>query len=168
MAKISLISAHRYYTETPHEFNILTSFLKRIWVQLSESFSGLRIGLFLWHLDQKIVFTLTVNFYCTRIAGKFDTYITSVFNVTHRCIQLVKPAIIQFYQWFCSDFHLFGEWQNSWLIQISLVNDKRVGWCRKVSWVTKQLTDEDKFCEWQNSWLIQISLVSDKRVPYCR
>ena len=43
--KFSLtISAHRYYTETPHEFNILTSFLNRIWVKLSESFSELKIG----------------------------------------------------------------------------------------------------------------------------
>ena len=57
--KFSLtISAHRYYTETPHEFNILTSFLNRIWVQLSESFSELQIGWFLWHLDQKIILIL--------------------------------------------------------------------------------------------------------------
>ena len=90
------ISAHRYYTETPHEFNVLTSFLKRIWVQLSESFSGFKIGWFLWHLDQNIVFTLSVNFYCTKIAGQFDTYITSVFNVTHECIQLVKSATVYF------------------------------------------------------------------------
>ena len=57
--KFSLtISAHCYYTETLHEFNILASFLKRIWVQLSKSFSELKIVWFLWHLDQKIVFVL--------------------------------------------------------------------------------------------------------------
>ena len=57
--KFSLtISAHCYYTETLHEFNILASFLKRIWVQLSKSFSELKIVWFLWHLDQKIVFIL--------------------------------------------------------------------------------------------------------------
>ena len=91
-----IISAQRYYTETPHEFNVLTSFLKRIWVQLSESFSELKIGWFLWHLDQKIILTLTVNFYCTRIGGQFDTCITSVFNVTHGPIQLAKSATVCF------------------------------------------------------------------------
>ena len=62
MAKIfsCKISAHRYYTETPHEFNILTSFLNRIWVQLSESFSELKIGWFLCHLDQKIILILKI------------------------------------------------------------------------------------------------------------
>ena len=94
--KFSLISAHRYYAETPDEVNILTSFLKRIWVQLSESFSELKIGWFLWHLDQKIILTLTVNFYCTRIGGQFDTCITSVFNVTHGPIQLAKSATVCF------------------------------------------------------------------------
>ena len=48
------------------------------------------------HLDQKIIFTLTVNFHGTRIGGQFDTYITSVFNVTHGCIQLVKSATVYF------------------------------------------------------------------------
>ena len=61
--KFSLtISAHRYYTETLHEFNILTSFLIWIWVQLSESFSELKIGWFLWHLDQKFVLPLWRKF----------------------------------------------------------------------------------------------------------
>ena len=91
-----IISAQRYYTETPHEFNVLTSFLKRIWVQLSESFSELKIGWFLWHLDQKIILTLTVNCYCTSIGGQFDTCITSVFNVTHGPIQLAKSATVCF------------------------------------------------------------------------
>ena len=67
------ISAHRYYAETPHEVNILTSFLKRIWVQLSESFSELKIGWFLWLLDQKIVLTLFVNFYRAKIGAQLDT-----------------------------------------------------------------------------------------------
>ena len=47
---------------------------------------------------KKSFFTLTVNFYCTRIAGQFDTYITSVFVVTHGYMQLVKPASVKFYQ----------------------------------------------------------------------
>ena len=51
--KFSLISAHRYYAETPLKVNILTSFLKRIWVQLSGSFSGFKIGWFLWHYRQR-------------------------------------------------------------------------------------------------------------------
>ena len=91
-----LFCSHRYYTETPNEFNSLTSFLKRIWVKLSKSFSELKIGWFLWHLDQKIILTLTVNFYCTRIGGQFDTCITSVFNVTHGPIQLAKSATVCF------------------------------------------------------------------------
>ena len=94
--KFSLISAHHYYAETPDKVNILTSFLKRIWVQLSESFSELKIGWFLWHLDQKIVLTLFVNFYRAKIGAQFDTDITSVFNVTHECIQLVKSATVYF------------------------------------------------------------------------
>ena len=60
--EFSLISAHRFYAETPHEFNILTSFLKRIWVKLSKSFSELKIGRFLWHLDQKFVLPLWRKF----------------------------------------------------------------------------------------------------------
>ena len=43
--KFSLtISAHCYCTETLHEFNILASFFSRIWVQLSKTFSQLKIG----------------------------------------------------------------------------------------------------------------------------
>ena len=74
--KFSLISAHHYYAKTPDKVNILTSFLKRIWVQLSESFSELKIGWFLWHLDQKIVLTLIVNFYRARSGAQFHTDIT--------------------------------------------------------------------------------------------
>ena len=77
-----LFCSHRYYTETPNEYNILTSFLRRIWVKLSESFSELKIGWFLWQLDQKIVLTLIVNFYRARIGAQLHTDITSVFNVT--------------------------------------------------------------------------------------
>ena len=80
--KFSLISAHHYYAETPDKVNILTSFLKRIWFQLSESFSELKIGWFLWHLDQKIALTPVVNFYRARIGAQFNYDITSVFNVT--------------------------------------------------------------------------------------
>ena len=51
--KFSLISPHRYYAETPHEVNILTSFLQRIWFQLSESseypvLSSLKFWLWKW------------------------------------------------------------------------------------------------------------------------
>ena len=106
MAKIfsCKISAHRYYTETPHEFNILTSFLNRIWVQLSESFSELKIGWFLWHLDQKIVLTLIVNFYRARIGAQLHTditMITSVFDVTMDAVNwfsqplYILPVILQ-------------------------------------------------------------------------
>ena len=38
----------------------------------------------------------TVNSYQTRIGGQFDTDITSVFNVTHGCIQLVKLTTVLF------------------------------------------------------------------------
>ena len=38
----------------------------------------------------------TVNSYQTRIGGQFDTDITSVFNVTHGCIQLVKSSTVLF------------------------------------------------------------------------
>ena len=38
----------------------------------------------------------TVNFYQTRIGGQFDTDITSVFNVTHGYIQLVKSTTVLF------------------------------------------------------------------------
>ena len=38
----------------------------------------------------------TVNSYQTRIGGQFDTDITSVFNVTHGCIQLVKSTTVLF------------------------------------------------------------------------
>ena len=38
----------------------------------------------------------TVNSYQTRIGGQFDTDITTVFNVTHGCIQLVKSTTVQF------------------------------------------------------------------------
>ena len=38
----------------------------------------------------------TINSYQTRIGGQFDTDITSVFNVTHECIQLVKSATVYF------------------------------------------------------------------------
>ena len=67
--KFSENSAHRYYAETPDEVNILAYFLKRIWVQLSESFSEMEIGWFLWHLDQKIVLTLIVNSYPAKIGA---------------------------------------------------------------------------------------------------
>ena len=120
--KFSLISAHRYYTETPHEFNVLTSFLKRIWVQLSESFSELKIGWFLWHLDQKIILTLTVNFYCTRIGGQFDTCITSVFNVTHGPIQLAKSATV------CFTSNLAGIFIGSFSSCSPRVNNLHISW----------------------------------------
>ena len=58
----SLISPHRYYTETRHEFNNLTSFLNRIWIKLSESFSQLKIGQFLSVLDQNFIFSDTLLF----------------------------------------------------------------------------------------------------------
>ena len=60
--EVLLFCSHRYYTETPNEFNSLTSFLKRIWVKLSKSFSELKIGRFLWHLDQKFVLPLWRKF----------------------------------------------------------------------------------------------------------
>ena len=58
----SLISPQRYYAETPHEFNNLTSFLNRIWIKLSESFSQLKIGQFLSVLDQNLIFSDTLLF----------------------------------------------------------------------------------------------------------
>ena len=39
----------------------------------------------------------TVNSYQTRIGGQFDTDITTVFNVTHGCIQLVKSTTVLLY-----------------------------------------------------------------------
>ena len=62
LPEVLLFCSHRYYTETPNEFNSLTSFLKRIWVKLSKSFSELKIGWFLWHLDQKFVLPLWRKF----------------------------------------------------------------------------------------------------------
>ena len=38
----------------------------------------------------------TVNSYQTSIDGQFDTDITSAFNVTHGCIQLVKSTTVLF------------------------------------------------------------------------
>ena len=58
----SLISPQRYNAETPHEFNNLTSFLNRIWIKLSESFSQLKIGQFLSVLDQNLIFSDTLLF----------------------------------------------------------------------------------------------------------
>ena len=59
--KFPLISAHRYYGVTPHELDILTSFLIRIWIKFSNSVSQLQIGWFLWFLDQIFSYTLTAN-----------------------------------------------------------------------------------------------------------
>ena len=38
----------------------------------------------------------TVSSYQTSIGGQFDTDITSAFNVTHGCIQLVKSTTVLF------------------------------------------------------------------------
>ena len=39
----------------------------------------------------------TVSSYQTSIGGQFDTDITSAFNVTHGCIQLVKSTTVLLY-----------------------------------------------------------------------
>ena len=55
----------------------------------------------MWHLDQKIVLTLIVNFYRARIGAQFHTDITSVFNVTMDAFNwlsqqlFILPVILQ-------------------------------------------------------------------------
>ena len=88
--KFSLtISAHRYYTETPHEFNVLTSFLKRIWIKLSKSVSQLKIGLFLCVLDQNFVLSDTLNICGWKTCGQWHTDFTNLFDVNQGYIELV-------------------------------------------------------------------------------
>ena len=158
MAKIfsCKISAHRYYTETPHEFNILTSFLNRIWVQLSESFSELKIGWFLWHLDQKIVLTLIVNFYRARIGAQLHTDITSVFNVTIDAFNwlsqqlFILPVMLQVFS----------------LDHFQVVLPKLIIWV-KISWDHPQeIFNHYRFRDWQNIRLMQIGCVSEKNIGW--
>ena len=61
--KFPLISAHRYYGLMPHKLDILTSFLKRIWVKLFKTVSQSKIGWFLWFLDQIGILNPSVTFY---------------------------------------------------------------------------------------------------------
>ena len=94
--QISLISAHRYYAETPHEFNILTSFLKRIWIKLSESVSQLKIGPFLGVLDQNYLLSDTVNIYWWKTCGEWHTDFTNCFDANHGYNELVRSLTFCF------------------------------------------------------------------------
>ena len=87
--EFSLISAHRYYAETPHEVNILTSFLKRIWIKLSKSVSQLKIGLFLCVLDQNYILSDTPNICGWKTCGQWHTDFTNLFDVNQGYIELV-------------------------------------------------------------------------------
>ena len=88
--EFSLISAHRYYAETPHEFNILTSFLKRIWIKLSKSVSQLKIGLFLCVLGQNYLLSNTVNICWWKTCEQWHTDFTNLFHAIHGYLELVK------------------------------------------------------------------------------
>ena len=94
--KFSLISAHRCYAETPHEFNILTSFLKRIWIKLSESVSQLKIGPFLCVLDQNYLLSDTVNIYWWKTCGEWHTDFTNCFDANHGYNELVRSLTFCF------------------------------------------------------------------------
>ena len=100
----------------------------------------------MWHLDQKIVLTLFVNFYRAKIGAQFDTDITSVFNVTHECIQLVKSATVYFTSNFAGIFifMLFSPMNN--LGKNFMMSSPRVFFTiLEVLRLTKQLVNADRF-----------------------
>ena len=132
--KFSLISAHRCYAETPHEFNNLTSFLKRIWIKLSKSVSQLKIGLFLCVLDQNLCFMTVwpqqisqnclVTHQTSTIQLTCHWSLTKPIQVTDFVLSLTKPKKISRHffvthktyssNWLCFITHQTSTNQQTW------------------------------------------------------